>query len=169
MPWKLLLRISVYFELIRLSNLRKGYTNQRTGHPQVQDPARPGPPPEEPYWGFPLTQSSNAIKYDYMKIQSKPRTAAVIVKIGVSRQVAIPKKLHDQLGLAPGDYLQVELEGDRLILTPKALVEKRLAEGLDRLWGTAHAQEQLARALLNFAAVGAQLDGLLHGFETSWK
>jgi AbrB family looped-hinge helix DNA binding protein len=54
-----------------------------------------------------------------------------VVKIGVSRQVAIPKKLHDQLGLAPGDYLQVELEGDRLILTPKALIEKRLAEGLE--------------------------------------
>jgi AbrB family looped-hinge helix DNA binding protein len=54
-----------------------------------------------------------------------------VVKIGVSRQVAIPKKLHDQLGLAPGDYLQIELEGDRLILTPKAFIEKRLAEGLE--------------------------------------
>jgi AbrB family looped-hinge helix DNA binding protein len=42
------------------------------------------------------------------------------VKIGVSRHVAIPKKLHDRLGLAPGDSLQVELQGDRLILTPKA-------------------------------------------------
>ena len=34
-------------------------------------------------------------------------------------------------GLAPGDYLQVELEGERLILTPKALIEKRVAEGLE--------------------------------------
>ena len=40
----------------------------------------------------------------------------------------IPKKLHDQLGLAPGDYLEVELEGDHLVFTPKALIEKRLAE-----------------------------------------
>ena len=31
------------------------------------------------------------------------------VKIGVSRQVVIPKKIHDKLGLAPGDYLEVEL------------------------------------------------------------
>ena len=66
-----------------------------------------------------------------MKIQPQRRKAAMIVKIGISRQVAIPKKLHDQMGLAPGDYLQVELEGDRLILTPKALVERRLAESLD--------------------------------------
>jgi AbrB family looped-hinge helix DNA binding protein len=53
------------------------------------------------------------------------------VKVGVSRQVAIPKKLHDRLGLAPGDYLEIELVEDRLILTPKALVEKRLAESFE--------------------------------------
>jgi AbrB family looped-hinge helix DNA binding protein len=52
------------------------------------------------------------------------------VKIGVSRQIAIPKKLYEKLGLVPGDYLEVELEDDRLVLTPKMLVEKRLAEGL---------------------------------------
>ena len=52
------------------------------------------------------------------------------VKIGVSRQVVIPKKLYEKLGLVPGDYLEVELEEDRLVLTPQMLVEKRLAEGL---------------------------------------
>jgi AbrB family looped-hinge helix DNA binding protein len=84
-----------------------------------------------------------------MKIQSKARRTAVIVKIGVSRQVAIPKKLHDELGLAPGDYLQVELEGDRLILTPKALVEKRLAEGLDNIRkGRVHGPFRSVPALL---------------------
>ena len=55
------------------------------------------------------------------------------VKIGVSRQIAIPKKLHDQLGLSPGDYLEVEVRNNRLILTPETLIEKRLAEGLDDL------------------------------------
>jgi AbrB family looped-hinge helix DNA binding protein len=84
-----------------------------------------------------------------MKIQSKVRRAAVIVKIGVSRQVAIPKKLHDELGLAPGDYLQVEVEGDRLILTPKALIEKRLAESLDDIReGRVHGPFRSASALL---------------------
>jgi AbrB family looped-hinge helix DNA binding protein len=55
------------------------------------------------------------------------------VKIGMSRQVAIPKKLHDQLGLAPGDYLEIEVRDNRLILTPKTLIDRRLAEGLDDL------------------------------------
>ena len=84
-----------------------------------------------------------------MKIQSKARRPAVIVKIGVSRQVAIPKKLHDEMGLAPGDYLQVELEGDRLILTPKALVEKRLVESLEDIrQGRVHGPFKSVPALL---------------------
>ena len=60
-----------------------------------------------------------------------------VVKIGVSRQVVIPKKIHDELGLTSGDFLDVELRKGKVILTPKALVdkqiEKRLAEGLEDL------------------------------------
>jgi AbrB family looped-hinge helix DNA binding protein len=55
------------------------------------------------------------------------------VKIGVSRQIVIPKKLYEKLGLLPGDYLEVELADQHLILTPKMLVEKRLAEGLENV------------------------------------
>jgi AbrB family looped-hinge helix DNA binding protein len=99
-----------------------------------------------------LTEALNLLEYDYMKIQTKRSQLTAVVKIGVSRQVAIPKRLHDQLGLAPGDYLQVELEGDRLILTPKALIEKRLAEGLEdirqgRLHGPFSSVPALLRSL----------------------
>lgn len=58
-----------------------------------------------------------------------------MVKIGVSRQVVIPKRLHDEMRLAPGDYLEVELQDERLVLTPKALVEKRIAESLEEVRG----------------------------------
>lgn len=57
------------------------------------------------------------------------------VKLGASRQMVIPKKLYDELGLEAGDYLEVELyEGGKLLVTPKELVDrhpeidKRLAE-----------------------------------------
>ena len=78
--------------------------------------------------------------------------SAAVVKIGVSRQVAIPKRIHDQLGLEPGDYLEVELEGDRVILTPKALIEKRLAEGIEdirkgRVRGPFRSASALVRSL----------------------
>ena len=56
-----------------------------------------------------------------------------MAKVGISRQIAIPKKLYDQLGLAPGDYLEVELRGNQLVLTPKEFIDKRLAEGLEDL------------------------------------
>jgi AbrB family looped-hinge helix DNA binding protein len=57
------------------------------------------------------------------------------VKLGVSRQIAIPKRLHDELGLKAGDYLEIERQGSRLVLTPKMLVAKeveaRLAESFE--------------------------------------
>jgi len=59
------------------------------------------------------------------------------VKLGVSRQVVIPKQLHDRLGLKPGDYLEVEEREGKVIMTPKTLVnkelERRLSRGLDDL------------------------------------
>jgi len=52
-----------------------------------------------------------------------------LVNLGVSRQVVIPRKLHDQLGLTPGDYLEVELKGRHLVLTSKMLIEKKETKG----------------------------------------
>jgi AbrB family looped-hinge helix DNA binding protein len=74
------------------------------------------------------------------------------VRIGVSRQVAIPKKLHDQLGLTPGDHLEIEVRGGKLILTPKGLIDKRLEEAEDdvrrgRVLGPFNASKQAMKAL----------------------
>lgn len=54
------------------------------------------------------------------------------VKIGVSRQVVIPKRIYDQLGLTPGDYLEVELHDGKLTFTPKTLVDKHAVLASDR-------------------------------------
>ena len=96
--------------------------------------------------------ASSLLQYKYMKIQSREKGSVTAVKIGVSRQVVIPKKVHDQLGLAPGDYLEVELQGDHLVLTPKALIEKRLAEGIEdirkgRVHGPFRSVQALVRSL----------------------
>ena len=61
-----------------------------------------------------------------MKNQPYKTIGATAVKLGSSRQVVIPKKLHDQLGLEPGDYLEVALERGKVVFTPKALVDKEL-------------------------------------------
>lgn len=78
------------------------------------------------------------------------------VKIGVSRQVVIPKKIHDELGLAPGDYLKVEVDKGKVVLTPKALVDKdverRLAESFEdfrkgRVYGPFSSAKEAIRSL----------------------
>lgn len=78
------------------------------------------------------------------------------VKIGVSRQVVIPKKIHDELGLAPGDYLEVEVDKGKVVLTPKALVDKeverRLAESFEdfrkgRVYGPFSSAKEAIRSL----------------------
>lgn len=46
------------------------------------------------------------------------------VKIGSSRQVIIPKKIYEQLGLATGDYLDVTIHDGSLVMSPKTLVDK---------------------------------------------
>jgi AbrB family looped-hinge helix DNA binding protein len=54
-----------------------------------------------------------------------------IVKIGQSRQVVIPKKIHAALKLKPGDLLDVEIRTGEVVFTPKALVDRQLAEALE--------------------------------------
>ncbi len=46
------------------------------------------------------------------------------VKIGASRQVIIPKKVYEELGLAAGDYLDVKVQDGSLLMSPKTLVDK---------------------------------------------
>lgn len=75
-----------------------------------------------------------------------------LVKIGTSRQVTIPKKIHDQLGLSPGDYLEVEVDSGKVIFTPKAVVDKRIEEGMEdirrgRVHGPFSSADELVRSL----------------------
>jgi len=46
------------------------------------------------------------------------------VKLGASRQVMIPKKIYEQAGLTPGDFLEVEYHDGKIIFTPKVLIDK---------------------------------------------
>ena len=54
-----------------------------------------------------------------------------ITRLGASRQVAIPKTLHDEMGLRPGDYFEVTRENNVLVLKPKVLIDKTLKKKLD--------------------------------------
>lgn len=64
------------------------------------------------------------------------------VKIGVSRQVVISTKIHDTLGLPPGNYLEVAVERGKVLMTPKALVDKRFEKQRAEKGGARHTQEE---------------------------
>ena len=42
------------------------------------------------------------------------------------RMLNLPKTIHDQLGLRPGDDRQVDVADGRVVFTPKTLVDTRL-------------------------------------------
>lgn len=47
-----------------------------------------------------------------------------VVKVMQRRQVVIPKELFEKLNLEIGDFLEVKLEGSKLIYIPKKLVDR---------------------------------------------
>jgi hypothetical protein len=60
------------------------------------------------------------------------------------REGVVCKKLYDALGLAAGDYLEVELyKGKRLLITPKELVDKH--PEIDKRLAEAEADVQAGR------------------------
>jgi len=55
-------------------------------------------------------------------------------KLGKSNQVAIPKEIVVSLGLKKDDYLDVYIEGHRIVMEPKILVPKDQAYFFTREW-----------------------------------
>ena len=51
-----------------------------------------------------------------------------VVKAGRSRQVTIPKKVFDSLGLQEGDYFEVNIEGGKIVMTPVLVISKEKAK-----------------------------------------
>lgn len=60
-----------------------------------------------------------------------------IVKMLQHGQITIPKRFREILGLRKGDLAEAELDGDRIVITPKRLVKDRvwreLLEVMDRV------------------------------------
>jgi AbrB family looped-hinge helix DNA binding protein len=46
-----------------------------------------------------------------------------LVKVGSKNQVIIPKKVRDELGIEPGDYVEISFEKNRAVITRKKLID----------------------------------------------
>lgn len=81
-----------------------------------------------------------------------------VVRVLDHGQVTIPKPLREALGLKKGDLAEVELEGNRVVITPKRLIQKQAFQKLVALLDQVHQQnkgvseEQVTRDVLEAIA-----------------
>ena len=54
-----------------------------------------------------------------------------IVKVKGKYQVTLPSSVRDQVGIAVGDILEATVEKGRITLTPKSIVDREIAKGLE--------------------------------------
>lgn len=71
-----------------------------------------------------------------MKERVKPTRRRGFTRLSGKRQVTLPLPIVQELGLAPGDELRVEADGDRIVLSrEEGLVQRRL-RAIDALAGS---------------------------------
>lgn len=76
-----------------------------------------------------------------------------LTRIGPKHQITIPKEVFERLQLQVRDYLEAEVEGRKIVLTPKQLAEKapalKLSPGDQRLLAGAQAKiERIQKNLM---------------------
>lgn len=53
-----------------------------------------------------------------------------LVKVKEKFQVTLPAAIRQKAGLAVGDFLEIEVKGNKITLTPKSIVDRELAMAL---------------------------------------
>ncbi|MGH9459657.1 MAG: AbrB/MazE/SpoVT family DNA-binding domain-containing protein [Vicinamibacteria bacterium] len=59
------------------------------------------------------------------------RLTAPLVKVKEKYQVTLPASVRARVGVGVGDLLEAEVQGKKITLTPKSLVDRELAHALE--------------------------------------
>jgi AbrB family looped-hinge helix DNA binding protein len=75
-----------------------------------------------------------------------------LVKVKTKYQVTLPTDIRRKAGLAVGDLLEAKIEGKKITLTPKSIIDRGLAESLEdfkkgRYYGPFDSAEDMVRSL----------------------
>ena len=75
-----------------------------------------------------------------------------IVAVKSKYQIVIPAKVREQVGIKVGDLLEAKVERGKITFTPKSLVDREIAEGLEdirkgRTYGPYDSPEEMIQAL----------------------
>ncbi len=68
--------------------------------------------------------------------------APSLAKVTRNGQITLPSEVRRALEIEEGDLIEVEIEGDRVMLTPKRLVDKSQAYFWTREWQAAEAEAE---------------------------
>ena len=71
-----------------------------------------------------------------MKERVKPTRRRGFTRLSGKRQVTLPLRVVEELGLAPGDELQVEAEGNRIVLSRVEGIAERRLRAIDAVAGS---------------------------------
>lgn len=55
-----------------------------------------------------------------------------LVQVREKAQITLPSKIRKALGIKKGDYLEAEVEGNKMVLIPKILIDKAEAVTLSK-------------------------------------
>ena len=74
-----------------------------------------------------------------------------LVKIKEKYQVTLPASLREKTGLEVGDFLEAKVEGKKITLTPKTILDRELAQALKEIeQGKSHGPFKSAKAAIRF-------------------
>jgi len=62
----------------------------------------------------------------------KEKAAMPLVKVLRHGQVTLPKEFREILGVMEGDFLEAEMDGSRIMLKPKAVVDREAVQSPDQ-------------------------------------
>ena len=91
-----------------------------------------------------------------------------LVKMTRGGQITIPASIRKELDIEIGDYIEIEVVDDRLVLSPKHLIDKSQAYFWTKSWqeGEREAEEDIrAGRVEEFDSVEALFDDLDGGVE----
>ena len=63
----------------------------------------------------------------------KGEASVPLVKVKTKYQVTLPTALREQIGVEVGDLLEAKVEKGKITFTPKSVIDREIAEGLEDL------------------------------------
>jgi AbrB family looped-hinge helix DNA binding protein len=77
-----------------------------------------------------------------------------LVRVKTKYQVTLPTEVREKVGLAVGDLLEAKVVGNKITLTPRLVIDRRIAESLEdfkkgRVYGPFASANEAIRSLQN--------------------